>query len=77
MGRDPVSADAQRDDSIPPGRSWLWAHIGRLAGLAIALVSIAFLALLAFVGFRPAEGLLVFLIAVFIMIALGGRLHGL
>jgi hypothetical protein len=55
----------------------LYNHIGRLAGLAIALVTLTFIAVLAFAGFPPAQGLLAFLVVVFVMIALGGRLHGL
>jgi 4-hydroxybenzoate polyprenyltransferase len=58
-------------------QSWLWNHIGRLVGGLLLLIAIVFIALLAIAGFRPAEGLLVFLIVVFIMIAVGGRLHGL
>jgi hypothetical protein len=68
------SAETERVDTE---RGWLWNHIGRLAGLLLFLVAMAFLGLLASVGYKPAEGLLAFVIVVFAMIALGGRLHGL
>jgi hypothetical protein len=58
-------------------QSWLWNHIGRLAGGLLLLIAIVFIALLAIAGFRPAVGLLVFLIVAFVLIAVGGRLHGL
>lgn len=68
-------------NSSPPRaareRSWLYNHIGRLTGLVLAFVALVFIALLAFVGFHPAQGLLVFVVVVFVMIGLGGRLHGL
>jgi hypothetical protein len=64
-------------EPIPERRSWLWDHIGRITGFFLALITLGFIALLAFVGFRPAEGLLVFIVVVLLMIGLGGRLHGL
>jgi hypothetical protein len=58
-------------------KSWLWEHIGRLAGLCLALITIGFVALLAVAGYAPAVGLLVFIVAVLVMLVVGGRLHGL
>jgi hypothetical protein len=60
--------------SAPPG-SWLWAHIGRISGIVLGLVALAFLVLLAVVGFRAADGILIFVLAMGVLIALGGRLH--
>jgi hypothetical protein len=77
MERDEMSDDPSGASGVTRRRSWLWDHIGRLAGLLIAMVAIAFVSLLAFAGFLPAEGVLVFLVVVLIMIGVGGRLHGL
>ena len=56
-------------------RSWLWNHIGRLAGFVVALIALGFVALLAVAGYAPAIGLLVFIIVVLVMIVVGGRIH--
>jgi hypothetical protein len=59
----------------PAPGSWLWAHIGRISGLVLGLLALAFLTLLAVVGFRAADGILIFVIAMVVMIVIGGRLH--
>jgi hypothetical protein len=56
-------------------KSWLWDHIGRLAGLCLAFVAIGFIALLAVAGYPPAIGLLVFIVAVLVILVVGGRIH--
>jgi hypothetical protein len=70
-----MSTDQRGAEPIEKPRSWLWDHIGRLTGIVLAVIFMAFLCLLWVAGFPPAGGLLVFLIAVFVMIAVGGRIH--
>jgi hypothetical protein len=57
-------------------RQWLWEHIGRLTGLLLGLVALAFVVLLASLGWAPAYGILVVLVVGVALIALGGRMHG-
>ncbi|HUY30000.1 MAG TPA: hypothetical protein VMV02_03280 [Acidimicrobiales bacterium] len=58
------------------GGSWLWAHAGRLAGIALAVVAFAAMVFLAAIGFRPALFLVVLLVTGVAVIAVGGRIRG-
>jgi hypothetical protein len=71
-----MSAPEDPTESPEVRSSWLYDHIGRLAGIVLLLLAIAFLAFLAVLGFAPALGLLVVFVAGVLMIALGGSLRG-
>lgn len=58
-------------------RSWLYDHIGRLAGLLIGALVVAVIALLAIAGYQPAMTLLVIFVAGVLVIAVGGKMRGL
>ena len=70
-----MSTEQTHPPTVERRRSWLFDHIGRIVGLVGALVAFAFVALLAFDHYPPAEGLLVFLVVMFVMIGVGGRIH--
>jgi hypothetical protein len=57
-------------------RSWLYNHIGRLAGIVLGLVVIAVIALLAIAGYEPATTLLVVIVSGFLIITVGGKMRG-
>lgn len=57
-------------------RSWLYNHIGRLAGIALGLIVIAVIALLAIAGYAPATSLLVVIVSGFLIISIGGKMRG-
>lgn len=59
-----------------PEHSWLYDHIGRIAGIVLGAVMFGFVAFLAVAGFHPALYLLVLVVAFVGMIALGGQLRG-
>ena len=59
----------------PQPSRWLYDHLGRLAGAVLLMLAFAFVAFLAAIGFKPAYGLLVFLVVGMAMIVIGGRLH--
>jgi hypothetical protein len=58
-----------------PWRTWLWDHIGRIAGTLLGLALVAAIALLAAAGFKPALVLLLVVVAGAGLVALGGRLR--
>jgi drug/metabolite transporter (DMT)-like permease len=58
-----------------PFRSWLWAHAGRLSGIALGLLTFFGLIFLAAIGYTPAFGLLVLLVIGVTHIILGGRIR--
>lgn len=55
---------------------WLYNHIGRISGVILGLVFIAFLAFLAVAGYEPALALLVVLVAGVLLVSLGSQLRG-
>jgi VIT1/CCC1 family predicted Fe2+/Mn2+ transporter len=57
-------------------RQWLADHIGRLAGLVLGLIAVAFVVFLAFIGSKPAFGLVVVVVAGLAMIGIGGLMRG-
>lgn len=69
--------DVGRADPDAPraGRTWLWDHIGRLAGIALGVLAFAALVFLAAIGFKPALFLIVLLVAGVVIIAVGGRIR--
>lgn|GEM_PF-1772852 len=56
-------------------RSWLWDHIGRVAGITLGLLAFAGMVFLAAIGFKPALFLIVLLVAGVAIIAVGGRIR--
>lgn len=71
-----MTGSALENESLISRKRWLWEHAGRLAGVALGLLAIAFLALLAIVGYTPAVLFIPVLIAGLVLIIVGGRLHG-
>jgi len=63
-------------DELDTRRSWLVDHIGRLAGLLLGLVVVAFVVLLALAGYPPAISLLVVVVASVAIVAIGAQLRG-
>ena len=59
-----------------PERSWLYNHVGRIAGMVLGIIVIAFVVFLAIVGFRPALYLLVLIVVGVLIISLGGNMRG-
>jgi fucose permease len=57
-------------------RSWLYNHIGRLAGIVLGLFVIAVITLLAIAGYEPAISLLVVIVSGFLIISVGGKMRG-
>jgi hypothetical protein len=57
-------------------RGWLYHHIGRLAGVALGLIVVVFIAFLSLAGYEPATTLLVVIVGGFLMISIGGKLRG-
>ena len=64
------------ENAPPEERSWLYNHIGRLAGIALGLLVIAVIALLAIAGYQPATTLLVVIVSGFLIITIGGKMRG-
>jgi hypothetical protein len=73
--RPEVEIDVELDVEVEHG--WLYDHIGRLSGIVLGLIAVAFLAFLASVGYEPALGLLVVVIVGIVLIILGGKMRGL
>lgn len=57
-------------------RSWLYNHIGRLAGIVLGAFFLGFLGLLAAAGYTPAGSLLASFVIFFAIIAIGIRMRG-
>jgi hypothetical protein len=64
------------EDAPSQERSWLYNHIGRLAGIVLGLLVIAVIALLAVAGYQPATTLLVVIVSGFLIITVGGKMRG-
>lgn len=71
-----MSESRSDEETTEGGGSWLAGHIGRLAGGVLGLAAIAFLAFLAVLGYAPALGVLVVVVAGVLMISLGGAMRG-
>lgn len=55
---------------------WLYHHIGRLSGGVLFLFAFAALAFLAVIGSTQALGLLLVIVAGFVIIVVGGHMRG-
>lgn len=62
--------------TTPSTGSWLWAHIGRLAGVLLGLVAFAGLVMLAVAGYSAAYFLVALIVVGLVMIIVGGRIRG-
>ena len=71
------TADERSGKELPMvEHSWLYDHIGRIAGMALGLIFIIALAFLAIIGFAPALFFLVLVVAGVGIIALGAQMRG-
>jgi hypothetical protein len=57
-------------------RQWLWEHVGRLAGIVLGVLAVAFMVILALAGYTPAALFIPVVVAFLVLIIVGGRLHG-
>jgi hypothetical protein len=71
-----MTQSVAEDDTLISRRQWLWEHIGRIGGLFLGALAIAFLAILAAAGYTPAALFIPLVIAGFALIILGGRIRG-
>lgn len=71
-----MSEDAQAGDAPRFSARWWWDHSGRISGVVLGLVFLAFLALLAVSGDRTVGIVVVTLLVGAAMIIVGGRIHG-
>ncbi|MGA8297817.1 MAG: hypothetical protein WB770_12315 [Acidimicrobiales bacterium] len=70
-----MTGQAVEDNALVSRRQWLWEHAGRLSGIVLGILAIAFLALLAESGYTPAALFIPLVLAGLVLIILGGRIH--
>lgn len=71
-----MMGSATEDDPLVSRRQWLWEHAGRLAGIVLGMLAVAFLAILAIAGYTAAALFIPVLVAGVVLIIVGGRIHG-
>jgi|GEM_PF-1523517 hypothetical protein len=71
-----MSTGAPQNGTANNEGSWLWNHIGRIAGTLLGVCAFAGIAFLAAIGSRSALGLLIVLVVFFLVITVGARIRG-
>ena len=71
-----MTGSAIEHESLVSWRQWLWEHAGRLAGIVLGMLAVAFLAILAIAGYTAAALFIPVLVAGIVLIIVGGRIHG-